>query len=663
MKKIIFLFIIFILTNSTQLFSNTCYGDQEPTGAVLNHFKPKKATDWDGMFFEGWEERQNLAIIVHVIGDSLTDTFSRKSYKKSLVELNKETRQKGLIFWLDESHKKPVLLISAVSINKIKEELNSNDEFLSVLNKMWELGDRTLKSVDKYNYTDKYSVNVLKEKSAYLLYYGSKQGLSSSSNGGWSLSGPHTIYYKNINGEDNLTAVRIMGKYKGDPNKTFYFIIKDIYGNPIALSSEYKIKEFPKDRFAMREFKIFIPQKIDEFYIEVYTDSSKKDGLFITCIPSKVRYSSGVELKNENWSIFPKFEEENNNISNIINNGDYYFSLDESKNSSHLVYKKGNLKYNGMLNITKEVIKKLDTIKIGKTTSDDLINILGESQIIEVDKKMERGAFNCKYGDAAFTLENNVIVGYYVKNILSPVIYGDSVRIGSSIEDVFDLVGKPKKTLVGANFDEDAIKDQVFYRDINGWIGNHSYSINSLGVRFYFWNDKVSAISLSKLKNSEEPIFKFSYKENKKIDSVSFILKNTNIYHLASKESSDSFWGIFEPLLYQVHVNGFGSYSFFGTDREAGMNKNFSIISYIKENEDRRNFYQIVELFFDMSREEIDSQVSETTSLIFYKEREGTEPILLLAAWDEENMRKVYESLKNKTTINEGMYILNHKEE
>ncbi len=679
MRKFILVLLIIFFINIVIIYSNTAYGDKEPTGAILDHFKPGKANDWGGMYFEGWEERQDIAIIVHVIGDNLTDAFSRKSYGKSLKELDKETRQKGFIFWLDEKHKNPVLLISAVNINKIREKLINNNEFINALNKMWELGEKGFKGIDKdiTEKKQKYKVNSLKEGPVFTLYYGNKEDLENRV-GGQSLGGSsHLIYYKNTNKEYFLTSVKFIGKYNGDPDKIFHIIIRDINCKPIFMSEGYKFKEFSNYSFKMKEFPINLSEVIDEFYIEVYTDSSKENGLFIAGMPSGICYSYKLtganekdeELKNENWCIFPEFEKDNNN-DKVVNyipepalNEEYVVNQLKSKRYPFLIYEQKGLKYEDLISKTVEITKKIEKIKIGTTNNIELLNILGKPTVIEIEKKNLNRTYCYIYGHYIFDFTNNLLNGYGVANMASPFVYGERIKIGSSIEDVFDLVGKPKKIITGVKLpDEKSIEDQIFYKDLDGREGVHSYSIDKLGIRFIFWYNKVSVIWQYKTENNEEMKFKIEYKENINLNSVPFIFKNRNIFHLSSKTLNESFWDIFELKLYQIELYGFGNPYFFILNREVEMSKYFSVFNYIESNENQYKFYDIIKLFFDISKEEIDNQVSEKTSLIFYKERKGKEPILLLAAYDEENMKKVYQSLKNKTTISEGLYILSHQE-
>ncbi len=670
-KFILVILLLFII--SFFIFSNTIYGDKDPV-ELLFQVLPKYKNNWCGTNLEEWEKRQDFAIIMHIIDDSFIDIFYKKYFGLSIIDLDNETRQKGIVFWFNETYEKPVLLISAVSIRKIKEELTDNNSLINALNKMWILGEREFRNinVDITKKESNYDKNFLKEGSAYILYYGDKK-YSYNRNGGLSLgNSSNLIFYKNPNKEYYLTSIKIIGKFNGSPEKKFHLIIKDNQGKPVYMSETYQFKDFSNGKFEMKEFYINSIEKLDEFYIEIYTDFIKVSELFFADTPTNINYFNKLkavykkdeEIQNKNFFIFPKFEKENkNNKTNnyipefVLNNG-YEFNVLRSKNSTFLRYEKKGLKFEDLINKMNEVSNKIEKIKIGVTNNIELINILGQPQVVEISLKEQNDTYNYKYGNITFVFDNNLLIEYGIANILSPFFYGESIKIGSTIDEVYTLVGKPKNIIIGISVDDIVNEDQVFYKNINNWEGSHLYSIDKLGVRFYFWHNKVYAIYQYKSKNIEETKFKIEYKENNYLDSISFILKNLYIHHLASGESYDSFWTVFEPLLYQVYIYS----NVFYLNRDVEMREKFSIFSYIKSKEDKYKHYEIMKPYINISKEEIDNQVSEKTSLIFYKEREGKEPILLLAAYDEENMKKVYQSLKNKTTISEGIYILSHQE-
>ncbi len=76
-------------------------------------------------------------------------------------------------------------------------------------------------------------------------------------------------------------------------------------------------------------------------------------------------------------------------------------------------------------------------------------------------------------------------------------IYKGKLQIGSSLEEAFDVLGKPSKTVVGQPM---GVEDGVLYKDINGRKGHCCYMRADQKVRLFFSDYKVSGIYLSRNK-------------------------------------------------------------------------------------------------------------------------------------------------------------------
>ena len=74
-------------------------------------------------------------------------------------------------------------------------------------------------------------------------------------------------------------------------------------------------------------------------------------------------------------------------------------------------------------------------------------------------------------------------------------VWQDSVRIGSSIDDVFSAAGAPDVFVEGQ---PNGGLGRVFFKDIHGRQGDGYYHCPDMNVRFYFSNDRVSAIHLTR---------------------------------------------------------------------------------------------------------------------------------------------------------------------
>lgn len=73
-------------------------------------------------------------------------------------------------------------------------------------------------------------------------------------------------------------------------------------------------------------------------------------------------------------------------------------------------------------------------------------------------------------------------------------IWLGKLQFGSSLEEVFKVVGRPKKTVVDQ---PDEFEEGVLYKNHDGKEGLYYYSRESKGVRFFFRDDKVVAIYVS----------------------------------------------------------------------------------------------------------------------------------------------------------------------
>lgn len=106
------------------------YGDEEPTIVVREILsKNYGITSTRGFSFNYFFERNDKGILIHIIGDGLSDKLSNKLYGMSLRKLDNITEENGLYFNLTFVDKRPVLLISAKNTKIVKEEYSNNPLF------------------------------------------------------------------------------------------------------------------------------------------------------------------------------------------------------------------------------------------------------------------------------------------------------------------------------------------------------------------------------------------------------------------------------------------------------------------------------------------------------------------------------------------------------
>ncbi|MCX5646431.1 MAG: hypothetical protein NTZ17_17385 [Phycisphaerae bacterium] len=77
----------------------------------------------------------------------------------------------------------------------------------------------------------------------------------------------------------------------------------------------------------------------------------------------------------------------------------------------------------------------------------------------------------------------------------SPYVYRNKLRVGSALQEALDLLGAPDETVTGQ---KNAFKDKVLYKNIDGQRGHDYYHRADQKVRVWFWDDKVSAIYMTR---------------------------------------------------------------------------------------------------------------------------------------------------------------------
>jgi serine protease AprX len=79
----------------------------------------------------------------------------------------------------------------------------------------------------------------------------------------------------------------------------------------------------------------------------------------------------------------------------------------------------------------------------------------------------------------------------------SGYVYRDKLKIGSSLDEVIKVVGQPKQIVQKQAMPRIA-EDGVLYKDINGRKGYCYYGRRDSGVRFFFLNEKVAALYVTR---------------------------------------------------------------------------------------------------------------------------------------------------------------------
>lgn len=77
----------------------------------------------------------------------------------------------------------------------------------------------------------------------------------------------------------------------------------------------------------------------------------------------------------------------------------------------------------------------------------------------------------------------------------SSYVWRGKIKVGASLEEVFEVLGEPEKTVVG---EKNRFEDGVLYKDIEGRKGHCYYGRYDQNLRLWFGNYKVAAIYMTR---------------------------------------------------------------------------------------------------------------------------------------------------------------------
>jgi serine protease AprX len=171
-----------------------------------------------------------------------------------------------------------------------------------------------------------------------------------------------------------------------------------------------------------------------------------------------------------------------------------------------------------------DINAKVAQLDINTATLNDVTRIFGEPE-------------KYLWGDQTFTKDNlpSIYIAVYpdgfrvvikgdkihelrFEKIDAGYVFKDKLRIGSSLEEVLDVIGQPTETVAGESL-QGVTSDGVLYRDIDGRKGDCYYSRESQNVRFFFDDYKVTSLYVT-FDNSEGRGGGSSFKTIQPIKSV-----------------------------------------------------------------------------------------------------------------------------------------------
>ncbi|NIT55648.1 MAG: DUF3887 domain-containing protein [Aliifodinibius sp.] len=144
-----------------------------------------------------------------------------------------------------------------------------------------------------------------------------------------------------------------------------------------------------------------------------------------------------------------------------------------------------------------DINTKVAKLKIKGATPNHVIRVFGEplkyllgNQTFAKDNLPDRYLMLYPEGFSVYIIKGRI---GELRHEGSNYVFLGKLPMESSLEEVFEVVGKPKQTIIGEAFPNIA-KQYVLYKDIDGEKGYCYYDCPKQGVRFFFNDYKVSAM-------------------------------------------------------------------------------------------------------------------------------------------------------------------------
>ncbi|MFA6177059.1 MAG: hypothetical protein WC765_10830 [Phycisphaerae bacterium] len=150
----------------------------------------------------------------------------------------------------------------------------------------------------------------------------------------------------------------------------------------------------------------------------------------------------------------------------------------------------------------KDFIKKANGLNIDTANLNEVKKTFGEPiDYIWGDKIIERTKIPTDYycikypDDVHLFMKGDSIVELRFESPAAGYVFLDKIKVGSSLEDVLDVIGQPTEIVEGQ---EIGWADGVLYKDVKGMKGYCYYHRSDQHVRFFFLNYKVKAMYITR---------------------------------------------------------------------------------------------------------------------------------------------------------------------
>ncbi len=146
--------------------------------------------------------------------------------------------------------------------------------------------------------------------------------------------------------------------------------------------------------------------------------------------------------------------------------------------------------------------EQMNQLDIDTAGLQDVLNIFGDDvsyrlgeEYFEPDE-VPRPSYCIDYNNGFMVyMKENWVIECRFELISLGYRWRESIEVGTSLDYVLNIVGLPKRTVVGQ---PNGWEDGVLYKDIEGTVGRCYYRRSDQNVRFFFSNYKVSALYVTR---------------------------------------------------------------------------------------------------------------------------------------------------------------------
>ncbi len=157
-----------------------------------------------------------------------------------------------------------------------------------------------------------------------------------------------------------------------------------------------------------------------------------------------------------------------------------------------------------------DINAKVDRIKIGRSTRDEVVKFFGEPEAyrwgekVFDQKNLPDRAIMVYPGDFHVVLFNNRVWEIRFEGP-SVFVFRDKIKVGTSLDEVIKVLGPPRKTVDGQvehrknEYGETnpVLEDGILYKNMDGRPGLSYYARPEFGVRMFFVDGKVKSLYLT----------------------------------------------------------------------------------------------------------------------------------------------------------------------